>query len=307
MFVSIPEFIKLFGYTFTRPQRHRMAAGGRDLWVYLAQPLLQQGHPEQGVQAHTQVVAEGLQWGDSTASRQPVPVLWHPHSTEVLLVFWGHLLFQFMPIASCPQTRHHWKDMAPSSLCLPFRYFYRWMRSPCAYSSLVPALSASPHRKGAPVPQSSVWPFMTNFPTYTVFSCTGEHRTVHSAAGVASPVMSRERGRNTSLNLLTTHCLIQNPPGGFWAVLGVTCSWQGEWKALGGVSFSSSPGTWHQAAWQLVSTLWGGPGGSLPLCSSCTNCLLFSDTAGLGEIGPSRGLELYSTTALVWVVCQRQW
>lgn len=52
-----------------------MAAGGRDLWVYLAQPLLHQGHPEQEVQAHTQVVAEGLQQGDSTASRQPVPVL----------------------------------------------------------------------------------------------------------------------------------------------------------------------------------------------------------------------------------------
>ena len=75
MFVSIPEFIKSSGYTFTRPQRHRMAAGGRDLWVYLAQPLLHQGHPEQEVQAHTQVVAEGLQRGDSTASRQPVPVL----------------------------------------------------------------------------------------------------------------------------------------------------------------------------------------------------------------------------------------
>ena len=44
-----------------------MAEVGRDLWVHLAQPLLQQGHPEQGAQAHVQAVLEDLQGGDSTA------------------------------------------------------------------------------------------------------------------------------------------------------------------------------------------------------------------------------------------------
>ena len=47
-------------------------------------PLLQQGHPEQGTQAHGQVASEHPQGGDPTASGQPVPVLHHLHSTEVL-------------------------------------------------------------------------------------------------------------------------------------------------------------------------------------------------------------------------------
>lgn len=34
---------------------------------------VQEGHPEQGAQAHVQVAAEGPQEGDSTASGQPVP------------------------------------------------------------------------------------------------------------------------------------------------------------------------------------------------------------------------------------------
>lgn len=35
-------------------QNDRMAAVGRDLWVALGQPLLKQGHPEQGAQAYVQ-------------------------------------------------------------------------------------------------------------------------------------------------------------------------------------------------------------------------------------------------------------
>ena len=35
-------------------QNDRMAAVGRDLWVPLGQPLLKQGHPEQGAQAYVQ-------------------------------------------------------------------------------------------------------------------------------------------------------------------------------------------------------------------------------------------------------------
>lgn len=41
---------------------------GRDLWVPLVQPLLQQGHPKKGAQDHSQTPFEDLQGGDLTAS-----------------------------------------------------------------------------------------------------------------------------------------------------------------------------------------------------------------------------------------------
>ena len=59
---------------------------------HVVRPLLQQGHPEQGAQGHTQLALEDPQGGDPTDSGQPVPVLHHPHSTEVFLVFRGNLL-----------------------------------------------------------------------------------------------------------------------------------------------------------------------------------------------------------------------
>ena len=65
---------------------------GRDLCVPQAQALLQQEHPEQGVQGHIQAALEDLQGGSLTAPGQPVPVLHHLHSAAVLLVFRGDLL-----------------------------------------------------------------------------------------------------------------------------------------------------------------------------------------------------------------------
>ena len=53
---------------------------------------LQQGHPEQRAQGCVQVALEDLQGGESTASVQPVPLLRHLNSTEVLLVVRGNLL-----------------------------------------------------------------------------------------------------------------------------------------------------------------------------------------------------------------------
>ncbi len=47
-----------------------MAEVGRDLWVHLAQPLLQ--HSEQGAQGHIYVTFGDLQGEDSTVSGQPV-------------------------------------------------------------------------------------------------------------------------------------------------------------------------------------------------------------------------------------------
>ena len=78
-----------------------MAEAGGAFWVHVAQALLQQGHPEQGAQT-------GLQGGDPTACGQPVPVLWHLHSTAMLpgVQRESHVL-QFVPTASCPGSRHH--------------------------------------------------------------------------------------------------------------------------------------------------------------------------------------------------------
>ena len=45
-----------------------MAEAGSALCVHLAQPLLQQGPPQQGAQAHVQVPSGDLQGGDPTAS-----------------------------------------------------------------------------------------------------------------------------------------------------------------------------------------------------------------------------------------------
>jgi len=61
-----------------------MAEAGRDLWSPCGPNLLpKQGHPEWAAQDHIQVTFEDLRGGDNL-SRQPVPVVHHPHSTEVL-------------------------------------------------------------------------------------------------------------------------------------------------------------------------------------------------------------------------------
>ena len=48
-------------------QNHKVVKVGRDLWVHVAQPLLQQGHPEHGAQGRVQAALEDLQGGDPTA------------------------------------------------------------------------------------------------------------------------------------------------------------------------------------------------------------------------------------------------
>ena len=71
-------------------------------------------------QAHVQVAFEDLQVGDSTSSGQPVAVLHHPHSTELLPGVPRVLpVLHFVSIASCPVTVHHWTEPA-SVLFEPF-------------------------------------------------------------------------------------------------------------------------------------------------------------------------------------------
>lgn len=60
----------------------------------------QAGYPEQGAAfGHLQV-------GDSTASRQPVPMLSHPTAQKCFLMVRQHLLFQSVPTATC-----HWAPL----------------------------------------------------------------------------------------------------------------------------------------------------------------------------------------------------
>jgi len=93
-----------------------MAEAGGAFWVHVAQALLQQGHPEQGAQA-------GLQGGDPTACGQPVPLLHHLHSIEVLLLFERNLLCSSLcplpPVLALGTTD---KSLAPAPLRPPLRY-----------------------------------------------------------------------------------------------------------------------------------------------------------------------------------------
>lgn len=57
-----------------------MAEFGRGTFVHMVLPQLKQGHTEQGAQA----ASEDLQERHSTASGQPIPVLRHLCSIEVL-------------------------------------------------------------------------------------------------------------------------------------------------------------------------------------------------------------------------------
>lgn len=88
------------------------------------------------------------------------------------------LVFQFVPMASCPGMKHHRKKtLALSSLHPPFRNLWTSARSPLILSSsdwTVPDLSVSPHRKSALVPLSSSWPFVGPSPVHPCLSCTGK-------------------------------------------------------------------------------------------------------------------------------------
>jgi len=98
-----------------------MVEAGRDLWVHLADPLLKQGHAEQGAQDHIQAAFGDLQGEDPTASGQSVPGLCHLHSMEMFpSAPMEPAVFQFVPTASCPGTTD--KNLSLTSLYPPFKY-----------------------------------------------------------------------------------------------------------------------------------------------------------------------------------------
>lgn len=65
-------------------QNHQMVEIWRDLFVPLVQPLLKQGHPEQGTQIHVQVHFEGSRFHN--ISGQPMPVLTYSHCIQCFLM-----------------------------------------------------------------------------------------------------------------------------------------------------------------------------------------------------------------------------
>jgi len=82
---------------------------------------LQEGHPEERSLGDSgRYPRRGLH----SFSRQPVPRLWHLHSTEVLLgVQTASLMFQFVPIASCPGTGYCWKELSSVLFALSLQVF----------------------------------------------------------------------------------------------------------------------------------------------------------------------------------------
>jgi len=87
-----------------------MVGVGRDLWALSCPiPLPKQCHLEQATQDHVQVGLEYLQRRRlHNLSGQPVPVLHHPQSEEVLPHTQMELpMLQLVLIAPCPVTGHH--------------------------------------------------------------------------------------------------------------------------------------------------------------------------------------------------------
>jgi len=94
----------------TSSQNHRMVGVGRDLCGSSSpNPLLKQGHLEQGAQDLVQAGLEYLQRRRfHNFPGQPVPVLHHLQSEEVLPHVQLELpLLQFVPVAPSPVTGQH--------------------------------------------------------------------------------------------------------------------------------------------------------------------------------------------------------
>jgi len=93
-----------------RTQNHRMLGAGRDLCGSSSpMPMPKQGHLQQAAQ---QVVQAGLEYVERRRIHnlpgQPVPVLCHPQSKEVLPHVQMELpILQFVPIAPCPVSGNH--------------------------------------------------------------------------------------------------------------------------------------------------------------------------------------------------------
>jgi len=107
-------------------QNHNMVEFERDLYGSSSpSPLPKQGHLQQAAQDLIQVGLEYLQGSRlHNLPGQPVPVLRHPQSKEVLPRVQMELLtLQFVPIAPCPVAGHHWKESGPILLTPSLKIF----------------------------------------------------------------------------------------------------------------------------------------------------------------------------------------
>ena len=119
-------------------QNHRILGVGRDLWGSSSPTdLPQQGHLEQAAQDLVQAGFEHLQRRRlHNLSRQPVPVLCHPQSKEVLpRVQMEVPVLQFEPTAPCPVTGHHWKEFGPILLIPTFNILVSIYKIPVMFVS----------------------------------------------------------------------------------------------------------------------------------------------------------------------------
>lgn len=173
-------------------QKHRLAEAGWDLWVPLAQTLLQQRHSDQGAQGHIQVDLEDLQ-GDPSASGQPVPVLRHLDSTEMLFMFRENCLcaclcpLPFLLALGATENSLVLYSLHPSSLQI-FMYIDEVSPSLLLLRLGSPS-SLCPDRRDAPVP-SSWWLSIGVSPVCLCLSGTGGSRT----GLVWPPAVSRGKG-----------------------------------------------------------------------------------------------------------------
>lgn len=93
------------------------------------------------------------------------------------------LVFQVTPTTAVPASGQHWKQ----PVCILFlRTLSPWACSSSGWT--VPALSASPYRRDAPLPS---WPLAALSPVCPWLSCIRESRSGHRAPGVASPPLRR--------------------------------------------------------------------------------------------------------------------
>ena len=141
-----------------------------------------------------------------------LPVLGHPHNEKCFLMLRGNLLcFSLCPLPLVLLPGSTEKSLALSPLHPPQRYLYMLISYPIVLVSwtiaspdwAVPAFSASPHRRGAPVSSSS-WPLWDSLCTISMslLYWAAQKWTQDSRCGLTG---AEERERITSLHF----CLMQ--------------------------------------------------------------------------------------------------
>lgn len=161
-----------------------------DLIITLCDSMPKWGHPELIPQDHVQTACEYLQgWSLHNLSGQSVLMFHHTHNKEV---FYDVLiLFQFVPIASHPDTE---RNSSLFSLYLPFRHLYTLMKHPLRAFRRVNSprtliLSSSERC------YCTIVTFVALHSTVSInpcLPCSGKPRT--SIAGVASSLLGRGEG-----------------------------------------------------------------------------------------------------------------